>query len=104
MFGTMYAQVVDESKREQGQKTFETLRQRTAQTDQEGQVIQDFLALLAVCHTVIPEVKDGKIIFQASSPDEAALVAGAEMLGISVSCKFCRHCRAGGADDPDPKT
>jgi phospholipid-transporting ATPase len=39
------------------------------------------LSLLAVCHTVIPEVRDGKMVYQASSPDEAALVAGAEMLG-----------------------
>jgi phospholipid-transporting ATPase len=39
------------------------------------------LSLLAICHTVIPEERDGKMIFQASSPDEAALVAGAEMLG-----------------------
>lgn len=34
-----------------------------------------------MCHTVIPEVKDGKVIYQASSPDEAALVQGAEILG-----------------------
>ena len=39
------------------------------------------LALLAVCHTVIPEERDGHIVFQASSPDEAALVAGAELMG-----------------------
>lgn len=44
-------------------------------------MIREFLTLLAVCHTVIPEVKDGKMIYQASSPDEAALVAGAELLG-----------------------
>jgi len=37
--------------------------------------------LLAVCHTVIPEEKDGKMVYQASSPDEAALVSGAELLG-----------------------
>jgi phospholipid-transporting ATPase len=47
----------------------------------EREVLNDFLTLLAVCHTVIPEVKDGKTIYQASSPDEAALVAGAELLG-----------------------
>ena len=41
----------------------------------------DSLALLSVCHTVIPEEKDGKMVYQASSPDEAALVAGAEILG-----------------------
>jgi phospholipid-transporting ATPase len=39
------------------------------------------LTLLSVCHTVIPEVKEGKMVYQASSPDEAALVSGAEMLG-----------------------
>lgn len=39
------------------------------------------LALLAVCHTVIPEERDGKMVYQASSPDEAALVSGAEILG-----------------------
>ncbi|KDQ53432.1 hypothetical protein JAAARDRAFT_137304 [Jaapia argillacea MUCL 33604] len=44
-------------------------------------VLNEFLTLLAVCHTVIPEYKDGKMKFQASSPDEAALVAGAELLG-----------------------
>lgn len=45
-------------------------------------VAREFLRLLAVCHTVIPEVKEGgKLTYQASSPDEAALVAGAELLG-----------------------
>lgn len=39
------------------------------------------LSLLAVCHTVIPEEKDGNMTYQASSPDEAALVSGAELLG-----------------------
>jgi phospholipid-transporting ATPase len=39
------------------------------------------LSLLSVCHTVIPEEKDGKMVYQASSPDEAALVSGAELLG-----------------------
>ncbi|KAF9228273.1 phospholipid-translocating P-type ATPase [Gyrodon lividus] len=47
----------------------------------EREVAHEFMALLAVCHTVIPEVKDGKMHYQASSPDEAALVAGAELLG-----------------------
>ena len=49
-----------------------------------GHIIQEFLQLLSVCHTVIPEESEeepGKIIFQASSPDEAALVKGAQSLG-----------------------
>ncbi|KAK8864519.1 hypothetical protein IAR55_001769 [Kwoniella newhampshirensis] len=80
IFGTMYAQAVDDSKREQGQKSFDTLRQRMLDDSEEAATIREFLSLLAVCHTVIPEEKDGKMVYQASSPDEAALVAGAEML------------------------
>ncbi|KIJ45320.1 hypothetical protein M422DRAFT_778942 [Sphaerobolus stellatus SS14] len=47
------------------------------------------MTLLAVCHTIIPEIKeDGSIKYQASSPDEAALVAVAEMLGYRFhTCK-----------------
>ena len=42
----------------------------------------DFLILLAVCHTVIPEIDENKKLrYQASSPDEAALVNGAKSLG-----------------------
>ncbi|XP_069825944.1 phospholipid-transporting ATPase IB isoform X1 [Dendropsophus ebraccatus] len=44
-------------------------------------VIKEFLTLLAVCHTVVPEKEDEKIIYQASSPDEGALVKGAKKLG-----------------------
>jgi len=46
------------------------------------------LSLLAVCHTVIPEMKNEKMVYQASSPDEAALVAGAELLGFRFT--VCR--------------
>ncbi|XP_027533659.1 phospholipid-transporting ATPase IB isoform X2 [Neopelma chrysocephalum] len=43
--------------------------------------IQEFLTLLAVCHTVVPERQGNTIIYQASSPDEGALVKGAKKLG-----------------------
>ncbi|XP_017837733.1 probable phospholipid-transporting ATPase IA isoform X3 [Drosophila busckii] len=44
--------------------------------------IEEFLVLLAVCHTVIPERKeDGSIIYHAASPDERALVDGARQFG-----------------------
>lgn len=52
------------------------------------------LTLLAVCHTVIPEEKDGTMVYQASSPDEAALVSGAEMLGYRFHVSsFISHVR-----------
>ena len=35
-----------------------------------------FFTSLAVCHTVIPETIDGKLTYNASSPDEKALVEG----------------------------
>lgn len=46
--------------------------------------IGEFFTLLAVCHTVIPETdsKTGEIVYQASSPDEAALVKAAKYLGM----------------------
>nr|XP_019046460.1 phospholipid-transporting ATPase [Kwoniella bestiolae CBS 10118]OCF25390.1 phospholipid-transporting ATPase [Kwoniella bestiolae CBS 10118] len=81
VFGTMYAQTVDDNKREMGQKTFETLRQRCMEDSEEGATLREFLSLLSVCHTVIPEEREGRMVYQASSPDEAALVSGAEMLG-----------------------
>ncbi len=40
-------------------------------------VIEEFLVLMAVCHTVIPEEKGDGIFYNASSPDEKALVEGA---------------------------
>ncbi|KAL9254162.1 putative phospholipid-transporting ATPase 12 [Drosera capensis] len=46
--------------------------------------IQKFLQLLAICHTVIPEVDEetGKVSYEAESPDEAAFVVAAKELGF----------------------
>ena len=97
--GVAYADVVDESRRGDGEddkeawRSFADLRALVAGEQNpfvdfsevgastERHVADEFLTLLAVCHTVIPEVRDGKMQYQASSPDEAALVAGAELLG-----------------------
>jgi len=50
---------------------------------EEGDLIKDFLVVLSVCHTVIPERgEDGSIVnYNAASPDEKALVEGAAMYG-----------------------
>ncbi|RDX74726.1 putative phospholipid-transporting ATPase 9, partial [Mucuna pruriens] len=47
-------------------------------------VIQNFLRLLAICQTAIPEVDEetGKISYEAESPDEAAFVIAARELGF----------------------
>lgn len=45
-------------------------------------MIRDFLTHLAVCHTVVAEVKpDGKTQYNASSPDELALVNAGKYFG-----------------------
>ena len=102
--GVAYADIVDDSRRgdvedgKEGWRTFAELRSlaegnagssknpfvdvtEAGEVSREQATVIEFLRLLAVCHTVIPEVKDGKLHYQASSPDEAALVAGAELLG-----------------------
>ncbi|MQL83085.1 hypothetical protein Taro_015571 [Colocasia esculenta] len=47
-------------------------------------VIQKFFQVLAICHTVVPEVKNttGKILYEAESPDEAAFVIAAREFGF----------------------
>ncbi len=93
--GISFTDVIDESKQGTGeigpdgreiggQRTWHELKaimEGRTPDDGSSAVIDEFLTLLAVCHTVIPERKGDKVIFQASSPDEAALVAGAESLG-----------------------
>jgi phospholipid-transporting ATPase len=41
IFGTMYAQTVDDNKREMGQRTFEVLRQRALEEGEEGEVVRE---------------------------------------------------------------
>jgi phospholipid-transporting ATPase len=40
---------------------------------------------MSVCHTVVPEISGDTISYQASSPDEGALVRGAALIGY----QFC---------------
>lgn len=51
----------------------------------QGELINEFLTLLSICHTVIPETdsKTGAVTYRASSPDEEALVKAAKCLGYN---------------------
>uniref|UniRef100_A0A3B4WQT0 Phospholipid-transporting ATPase n=1 Tax=Seriola lalandi dorsalis TaxID=1841481 RepID=A0A3B4WQT0_SERLL len=49
--------------------------------------ICEFLTMMAVCHTVVPERDGTQIIYQASSPDEGALVKGAKGLGFEFTAR-----------------
>ncbi|XP_059503424.1 phospholipid-transporting ATPase IA isoform X4 [Stegostoma tigrinum] len=48
-------------------------------------IICEFLTMMAICHTAVPEREVDKIIYQASSPDEGALVRAAKQLGFVFS-------------------
>ncbi|NWX90245.1 AT8B1 ATPase, partial [Nothoprocta pentlandii] len=43
--------------------------------------IRQFFFLLAICHTVMVDVSDGRLNYQAASPDEGALVSAARNFG-----------------------
>lgn len=78
--GISYAEKALDSDNKQ-QYTFSQLQEHL-KTHSTANVINEFLTLLAACHTVIPEtVEDGKLHYQAASPDEGALVKGASELG-----------------------
>ncbi|KAJ9151787.1 Phospholipid-transporting ATPase [Pleurostoma richardsiae] len=94
--GIMYADEVPEDRRatiedgiEVGVHDFKTLQQNL-KSHESAPAIEHFLALLATCHTVIPEreeEKGGKIKYQAASPDEGALVEGAVSLGYKFTAR-----------------
>ncbi|GAA5937294.1 hypothetical protein JCM1841_006032 [Sporobolomyces salmonicolor] len=84
--GIPYADVVEESKN--GEVfSFAQMRDNLTSEHETAVIIDEFLTLLATCHTVIPEMKDEKIVYQASSPDEAALVSGADVLGYTFKTR-----------------
>ena len=85
--GIQYADEVPEDKRATGDETtgihdFDKLKQNL-KSHETRESLHHFLALLATCHTVIPESKEGseEIKYQAASPDEGALVQGAVIMG-----------------------
>jgi phospholipid-transporting ATPase len=95
--GIAYAETVPDNKKtytddkgkSQGWHSFKQLKEHERHSDTSS-AIKDFLQLLAVCHTVIPERTEedpDTIIYQASSPDEAALVKGAQLLGYVFSVR-----------------
>lgn len=94
--GIQYAEEVPEDRRATTQDGFDVgihdfnqLRENL-KTHETRVAIHNFLALLATCHTVIPERTDekgSKIKYQAASPDEGALVEGAVLLGYQFTAR-----------------
>ncbi|CEJ03973.1 Putative Phospholipid-translocating ATPase [Rhizopus microsporus] len=105
--GLSYASHPDPDKRPtsdddaHGQFSFEQLEEHL-RTSQHNHIINEFLTSLMTCHTVIPETENGTIIYQASSPDESALVKGAsEVLGYKFVARrpHSIHCIRKGIEE-----
>ncbi|XP_036424325.1 probable phospholipid-transporting ATPase IA isoform X6 [Colossoma macropomum] len=50
-------------------------------------VIMEFMTMMAICHTAVPERNEDTIAYQAASPDEGALVRAARNLGFVFSAR-----------------
>uniref|UniRef100_A0AAR2M0J4 Phospholipid-transporting ATPase n=1 Tax=Pygocentrus nattereri TaxID=42514 RepID=A0AAR2M0J4_PYGNA len=50
-------------------------------------VIMEFMTMMAICHTAVPERNEDTITYQAASPDEGALVRAARNLGFVFSAR-----------------
>ncbi|VVT48785.1 uncharacterized protein SAPINGB_P001950 [Magnusiomyces paraingens] len=49
-----------------------------------GNRVRDIVTTLAICHSVTPSYEDGKIEYQAASPDEVAIVKWTASVGLSL--------------------
>ncbi|XWW96555.1 hypothetical protein V2A60_004532 [Cordyceps javanica] len=52
---------------------------------------KQYILAMALCHTCLPEYTNGKIDFQASSPDELALVRAAQEMGFLVAQRTAKQ-------------
>ncbi len=78
------------------EKKFYRLIEMIRKKEEDWQKVREFLVLLSVCHTVIPEpsknAENGsRFVYTASSPDEAALVKGAQKIGFEFLQRTPRH-------------
>ncbi|ELK19322.1 Putative phospholipid-transporting ATPase IK [Pteropus alecto] len=64
-----------------GKLLFRNLKLMGAVLDRKDRMVQEFWRLLAICHTVMAQEKDNKLVYQAASPDEEALVTAARNFG-----------------------
>ena len=54
--------------------------------------LENFLLVLCLCHTVIPEEGEGgELTYRASSPDEEALVMAAMEVGVVFKVRTPNH-------------
>ncbi|KAK5584312.1 hypothetical protein RB653_005920 [Dictyostelium firmibasis] len=64
-------------------------------------LIEEFLYVLSICHSVIPQQEDGKVNYIATSPDENALVFAAKSFGFEFIHKTTKavYLKKNGVED-----
>ena len=81
------ARDVEERVRKEAEENPSTLlgggRRRKVKRDKEV-ILRDLITALCVCHNVTPVIEEGEKIYQASSPDEVALVKIAESINMKL--------------------
>ncbi|XP_059080982.1 phospholipid-transporting ATPase ID-like isoform X3 [Tigriopus californicus] len=73
---------VDFSANPMSEATFDFYDQSLLDAVGSNSDVDEFFRCLAICHTVMPAEKDGKLEYQAQSPDENALVSAARNFGF----------------------
>ncbi|XP_052796931.1 phospholipid-transporting ATPase ID-like isoform X1 [Mya arenaria] len=70
------------------EENFEFYDERVVQEIRGGNKhMHEFFKLLSLCHTVMPDNTDGKLVYQAQSPDEGALVSAARNFGFAFKSR-----------------
>ncbi len=69
---------------DKSQKPVKNLKKNRRENDY---VLRDIITALAVCHNVTPAFDEGVKVYQASSPDEVALVKFAESLNMTLKSR-----------------
>lgn len=93
--GIQYAEDVPEDRRattqdgmEMGIHDNKQMQTNLSSGHETAAAIDHFLSMLAICHTVIPEMDEkGNVKYQAASPDEGALVQGALEMGYKFTAR-----------------
>ncbi|KAJ3960395.1 drs2 neo1 protein [Colletotrichum tropicale] len=62
---------------------------------------KDYILAMALCHTCLPEIRDGEVEYQSSSPDELAIVRAAQELGYTVVSRSSTSVTLRLASEPD---
>lgn len=81
--GQLFGYVFDEHGKENSDDNGRTDEKLIEALESDNEDVKRFFTLLSLCHTVMPEERNGQLFYQAQSPDENALVSAAQAFGYA---------------------